>query len=56
MIALHSILHMERFAVKPLTLYLFGGHDMLLDTAHDLLESKVDSSGLLNWKPNGSHT
>ena len=37
-IALHNILHMERFAVKPSTLQLFGGHDVLLDTVHDLLE------------------
>ena len=39
-IALHNLLHMEKFAIKPLTFRLIEGHDMLLDTAHDLLESK----------------
>ena len=39
-IALHNILHMERFSVQPLTLRSIGGHDVLLDTAHELLESK----------------
>ena len=29
---------------------------MLLDTAHDLLVSMVESSGQHNWEPNGSHT
>ena len=39
-IALHNILHMERFVVKPLIPLSIGGHDVLLDTSHDLLESK----------------
>ena len=47
---------MERFEVKPLTLRLIGGHDVLLDTSHDLLRSMVDLSGQHNQKPNGSHT
>ena len=34
---LHAILSMESFAVKPLTLWSIGGHDVLLDT-HDLLK------------------
>ena len=56
-IALHNMLHMERFAVKPLTLLLIGAHDVLLDNAHNLLESMVDSSDQHNWKPNRSqHT
>ena len=38
--ALHSILSMERFVVKPLTLRSIGGHDALLDTAFDLLKIK----------------
>ena len=45
MIALHNILHMERFAVKPLTLRSIGGHDVLLDTTHELIGSMVDLSG-----------
>ena len=28
---------MEGFAVRPLTLQLIKGHDVLLDTAHELL-------------------
>ena len=39
-ITLHNILHMERFAVKPLTLQSIGDHDVLLDITHDLLKSK----------------
>ena len=39
-IALHNILHMKRFVVKPLTLPVNWGHDVLLDTALDLLDSK----------------
>ena len=31
---------MEKFVVKPLTLRSIGGHDVLLDTAHDLLKLK----------------
>ena len=47
---------MEGFAVKPLTLRLIGGYDVLLNTAHDLLDSMVESSGQHNIEPNGSHT
>ena len=35
---------MEGFAVKPLTLWSIGGHDVLLDATHDLLDSMVESS------------
>ena len=47
---------MEGFAVRPLNLRSIGGHDVLLDTAHDLLNSIVESSGQHNQEPNGSHT
>ena len=47
---------MEGLAVRPLTLWLIGGHDVLLDTAHDLLDSLVESSGQHNQEPNGLHT
>ena len=47
---------MERFAVRPLTLRSIGGHDVLLDTTHDLFDSMVESSGQHNREPNGSHT
>ena len=47
---------MEGLAVKPLTLRSIGDHDVLLDTAHDLLDSIVESSGQYNKEPNGSHT
>ena len=47
---------MEGLVVRPLTLWSIGGHDVLLDTAHDLLDSIVESSGQHNWEPNGSHT
>ena len=30
------MLYMERFVVKPLTVRLIRGHDVLLDTTHDL--------------------
>ena len=30
---------MERLTVRPLTLQSFRGHDVLLDVAHDLLNS-----------------
>ena len=33
-----------------------GSHDVFLDTAHDLLDSIVESSGQYNREPNGSHT
>ena len=36
--ALHNILHMKRFIVKALTLLENWAHDVLLDTAHDLLK------------------
>ena len=49
-------LSMEGFAVILLTLWSIGGHDVLLDTAYDLLNSMVESSGQHNWEPNGSHT
>ena len=29
---------MEGFAVRPVTLWSIRGHDVLLDTAHDLLD------------------
>ena len=47
---------MEGFVVSPLTLRSIRGYDMLLDTAHDLLDSMVESSGQHNREPNGSHT
>ena len=31
---------MERLIVRPLTLWSIGGHDVLLDIAHDLLRCK----------------
>ena len=49
-------LSMEGFVVKPLTLRSIGGHDVLLDTTHDLLDSMVESSRHYNREPNGSHT
>ena len=47
---------MEGLAVRPLTLRSIGGQDVLLDAAHDLLNSIVKSSGQHNREPNGSHT
>ena len=47
---------MEGFVVRPPTFSSIGGHDVLLDTAHDLLDSIVESSGQHNQEPNGSHT
>ena len=47
---------MEGLAIRLLTLQSIGGHDVLLDTAHDLLDSIVESSGQHNWETNGSHT
>ena len=47
---------MEGYAVRPLTLWSIMGHDLLLDAAHDLLDSIVESSGQRNREPNGSHT
>ena len=45
-----------RVSITPLTLWSIEGHDVLLDTAHDLLDSMVESSGRYNREPNGSHT
>ena len=39
---------MEGYVVRPLTLRSIGGHDVLLDAAHDLLDSIVESSGQHN--------
>ena len=39
---------MEGYAVRPLTLRSIEGHDVLLDAAHDLLNSIVESSGQYN--------
>ena len=47
---------MEGLAIRPLTLRSIGRHDVLLDTAHDLIDSIVESSGQHNRGPNGSHT
>ena len=47
---------MEGYEIRPLTLRSIGGHDVLLDAAHDLLESIVESSGQHNREPNGSYT
>ena len=49
-------LSMEELAVRPLTLRSIRGHDVLLDTAQDLLNSIVELSGQHNREPNGSHT
>ena len=49
-------LSMEGLALKPLTLQSIGGHGVLLDTAHDLLNSIVKLRGQHNREPNGSHT
>ena len=50
------MLSMERLVVKPLTLRSIEGHNVLLDTAHNLLDSRVEPSGHHNQKPNRSHT
>ena len=47
---------MEGFTVRPLTLQSIRGHDVLLNTAHDLLDSIVESSDQNNREPNRSHT
>ena len=49
-------LSMEGLVIRPLTLWSIRGHDVLLDTAHNLLNSIVESSGQHNREPNGSHT
>ena len=46
------MLHMEGFVVKPLIIRSIGDHDVLLDIAHDLFRSMVDSSDQYNCKPN----
>ena len=46
---------MKGFAVRPLTLLSIGGHDVLLDTAHDLLDTSVEPSGQHNRMPNWSY-
>ena len=47
---------MKGFVVRPLTLRSIEGHDALLDTAHDLLDSLVESSDQHNREPNRSYT
>ena len=47
---------MDGFAVRLLTLWSIGGHDVLLDTAHDLLNSIVELNDQHNQELNGSHT
>ena len=46
---------MEVLTVKPLNLWSIGGHDVLLDAAHDLLKSIVELNGQHNREPNGSN-
>ena len=50
------MLSMKGFAVRPLTLWSIRDHDVLLDIAHDLLDSSVEPSDQHNRKPNGLHT
>ena len=47
---------MEGLVVRPLTFWSIGGHDVWPNTAHDLLNSIVESSGQHNREPNRSHT
>ena len=47
---------MEGFAIGLLTLWSIGGHDVLLDAAHDLPNLIVELSGQHNREPNESHT
>ena len=47
---------MEGLTFKPLTLQSIGGQDVLLDVAHDLLNSIGESSDQYNREPKGSHT
>ena len=47
---------MEEYAVIPLTLRSIGGNHVLLDAAHDLLDSIVESSDQHNRELNRSHT
>ena len=46
---------MEGILVRPMTLRSIRGHDVLLDTAHDFLDSSVKPSGQHNRKPNSTH-
>ena len=46
---------MNGLAIRPLTRRSIEGHDVLLDTAHDFLDSIVESSGQHNQGPSGSH-
>ena len=45
---MHDICLWEGYAVRPLTLWSIGGHDVLLDTNLDLPNSIVESSGQHN--------
>ena len=47
---------MKGLEVRSLTFQPIGGHDVLIDAAHDLLNSIVESSGQHNRELNGSHT
>ena len=47
---------MEELTVRPLTLQSIEGHDVFLDTTHDLLDSIVESSDQHNRELNESHT
>ena len=49
-------LFMKGFSIRPLTLRSIGGHNVLIDAAHDLLDSIIESSGQHNRKSNESHT
>ena len=49
-------LSMEWFVVRPLTLWSIGSHDVLLDAAHDLLNSIVELNDQHNREPNGLNT
>ena len=40
-----QMLSMEGFEVRPMTLRPIRGHDVLLDTAHDFLDSSIEPSG-----------
>ena len=46
---------MEGFLVRPLTLWSIRGYNVLLDVAHDLLDSIVESSGQHNQELNESY-
>ena len=39
---------MEWLTIRPLNLWSIGGHDVLLDAAHNLLNSIVELSGQHN--------